>query len=435
MQYLIPSSSILAGAVRHALVDICGVPTAEITVSEEPAAPFGVQVNGQTYKGLLAMLHALRTVAVTAEQKEFLGCTGVAVPLVNQWVGVASILSVDATRTAIDAANSVAKTIYGDVEKQLAMMDGSTSSFLTGSSRATIADVLFFAAAHSHPSHTEVLPITMSWSIHAQNDAYLSSIASDAVKAAAASQSKSKDASKQTYVKPSEAEILRRRQEKENAKREKAAAAGTSSTGGDTGKSQNKAAETKHQDPTRKSTAKGSAAGNSKTQLGSDSLDIRVGRLTNLRRHPDADRLYVEEMNLGEETRVIVSGLVEHYSVEELEGTTCLVVYNMKPKALKGINSQGMVLCASNETQVRLVRPPADAKPGDRVRFGASASPATDTPPVPAAAEPLSGNKMTEVLSHLHTNGDGILCWKDEIAYHATAGVISIPEMKNCVVK
>lgn len=100
-------------------------------------------------------------------------------------------------------------------------------------------------------------------------------------------------------------------------------------------------------------------------------LDIRVGRINHLSRHPDADRLYVEKIDVGEADgfRTIVSGLVGHYEPEDLQGRLVLVLCNMQPRKMRGIASHGMVLCgvSSDSSKVELVEPPADAHPGDEV--------------------------------------------------------------------
>jgi len=99
-------------------------------------------------------------------------------------------------------------------------------------------------------------------------------------------------------------------------------------------------------------------------------LDIRVGKITKVSEHPDADKLYIEEIDVGEEEpRTIASGLKPYMNVEDLDGKLCLVLCNLKARKMVGIPSYGMVLCASNadHTEVRLVSPPIDAKVGERV--------------------------------------------------------------------
>ena len=99
-------------------------------------------------------------------------------------------------------------------------------------------------------------------------------------------------------------------------------------------------------------------------------LDIRVGRINKVWVHEDAEKLYCEEIDVGEdEPRLIASGLRPYLSEEDLDGRMVLVLCNLKARKLAGFPSHGMVLCASNEdhTEVKLVSVPVDAKIGERV--------------------------------------------------------------------
>jgi methionine--tRNA ligase beta chain len=99
-------------------------------------------------------------------------------------------------------------------------------------------------------------------------------------------------------------------------------------------------------------------------------LDIRVGRITKVWAHEEADKLYCEEIDVGEaEPRKIASGLRPYLSAEDLDGRMVLVLCNLKERKLAGFPSHGMVLCASNEdhTEVKLVSVPVDAKIGERI--------------------------------------------------------------------
>ncbi|KAL3935398.1 MAG: hypothetical protein SGBAC_009073 [Bacillariaceae sp.] len=99
-------------------------------------------------------------------------------------------------------------------------------------------------------------------------------------------------------------------------------------------------------------------------------LDIRVGRITKVWEHEEADKLYCEEIDVGEdEPRNVASGLKPYLKAEDMEGKLVLVLCNLKARKLVGFPSHGMVLCASNSdhTDVRLVNPPVDAKVGERI--------------------------------------------------------------------
>ncbi|MDR2634315.1 MAG: methionine--tRNA ligase [Treponema sp.] len=76
-------------------------------------------------------------------------------------------------------------------------------------------------------------------------------------------------------------------------------------------------------------------------------LDLRVAQILKVERHPKADKLYIETLELAGEERVIVSGLVPFYTPEELLGKRIILVYNLKPAKLRGVESRGMLLAAS----------------------------------------------------------------------------------------
>lgn len=100
-------------------------------------------------------------------------------------------------------------------------------------------------------------------------------------------------------------------------------------------------------------------------------LDIRVGKILSAEQHPDADSLYVEQIDLGdaEGPRTIVSGLAKYMSTEDLQGRMCTVLCNLKPAKMRGVVSEGMVLCGANDdtNTVELLEPPADAVIGERI--------------------------------------------------------------------
>lgn len=99
-------------------------------------------------------------------------------------------------------------------------------------------------------------------------------------------------------------------------------------------------------------------------------LDIRVGKIVEVAKHPEADALYVEKIDLGEETpRSVVSGLVNFVSEADMLNRMVVVLCNLKPTKFKGVESAGMVLCASidDPKQVEPLDPPSGSVPGDRV--------------------------------------------------------------------
>jgi methionyl-tRNA synthetase len=80
-------------------------------------------------------------------------------------------------------------------------------------------------------------------------------------------------------------------------------------------------------------------------------VDLRTAKIIAVEKHPSADKLYIEKIDLGAgEERTIVSGLVPYYTAEELLGRYVVVVYNLKEAKLRGVASRGMLLAASAKT-------------------------------------------------------------------------------------
>ena len=80
-----------------------------------------------------------------------------------------------------------------------------------------------------------------------------------------------------------------------------------------------------------------------------DKLDLRVGTILSAEKHPKADKLLVFQVQMGTEKRQIVSGVAEYFKPEDCVGQKVVVVANLKPRKLRGIESKGMLLFADNE--------------------------------------------------------------------------------------
>jgi methionyl-tRNA synthetase len=79
-------------------------------------------------------------------------------------------------------------------------------------------------------------------------------------------------------------------------------------------------------------------------------LNLKVGKILSVEQHPEAEKLYVETIDLGNsDVRQIVSGLKDYYSIEEMTGRYVVVVANLKAAKLRGVKSDGMVLLAEND--------------------------------------------------------------------------------------
>lgn len=84
-------------------------------------------------------------------------------------------------------------------------------------------------------------------------------------------------------------------------------------------------------------------------------IELVVGTVEKCEKHPDADKLLVSQINIGKETRQIVSGIADFYTPEDMIGKKVIVVSNLKPAKLRGIESQGMILAGSKKKMLELV--------------------------------------------------------------------------------
>lgn len=98
-------------------------------------------------------------------------------------------------------------------------------------------------------------------------------------------------------------------------------------------------------------------------------MDLRVGEVLEIEDVAGADKLYKLKIDLGTETRILVAGLKQHYTKQELDGKRCIVFCNLEPKKLKGIESKGMILAAVNDdhSEVKLIQPDGDIELGSKV--------------------------------------------------------------------
>jgi methionyl-tRNA synthetase len=98
-------------------------------------------------------------------------------------------------------------------------------------------------------------------------------------------------------------------------------------------------------------------------------LDLRVGKVIEASDHPNADKLIVLKVDLGDEQRQICAGIKGHYAPDQLVGKNLVLVANLAPRTMRGIPSQGMLLAAStpDHSRVIIVSPESDVPPGSRV--------------------------------------------------------------------
>jgi methionyl-tRNA synthetase len=97
-------------------------------------------------------------------------------------------------------------------------------------------------------------------------------------------------------------------------------------------------------------------------------LEMRIGTVTACEKVPKADKLLKLTVDLGTETRTIVSGIALHYTAEEMAGKQVVLVVNLAPRKMKGIESQGMILTAEDKDgKLRLLKPEEVVSPGSAV--------------------------------------------------------------------
>ncbi|HYJ62810.1 MAG TPA: methionine--tRNA ligase subunit beta, partial [Parafilimonas sp.] len=116
---------------------------------------------------------------------------------------------------------------------------------------------------------------------------------------------------------------------------------------------------------------KKSEIGNLKSQITYDDfakLDLRVGKILSAEKVEKADKLLKLEIDLGFEKRTIVSGIAQHFSAEEIVGKQVVVVANLAPRKMRGIESNGMILMAEDKSgKLHFINPENDIDAGSGV--------------------------------------------------------------------
>lgn len=99
-----------------------------------------------------------------------------------------------------------------------------------------------------------------------------------------------------------------------------------------------------------------------------DKIDLRIAEVIEAKKHPNADKLFVLQLSVGDEKRQVVSGIAKYYKPEELVGKKLILVANLKPIKLRGIESHGMILAASKGKKLTLASVLEDIKSGAAVK-------------------------------------------------------------------
>lgn len=97
-------------------------------------------------------------------------------------------------------------------------------------------------------------------------------------------------------------------------------------------------------------------------------IELKVARIKEVHDHPNADKLYVIVIDLGEKTKQIVAGIKNSYQKEELIGKQIVVVDNLEPAMLRGVESQAMLLAVQDEKGTFIIAPEREVQAGSVVR-------------------------------------------------------------------
>lgn len=96
-------------------------------------------------------------------------------------------------------------------------------------------------------------------------------------------------------------------------------------------------------------------------------VELKIATVKAAEPHPNADRLMILQVDLGAEQRQICAGIRNHYTPEDLVGKQIVVVANLETAKLRGMESQGMLLAASDEGRVIILAPEKSVQPGAKV--------------------------------------------------------------------
>ncbi len=96
-------------------------------------------------------------------------------------------------------------------------------------------------------------------------------------------------------------------------------------------------------------------------------LDIRVAKVLSAEKVEGSEKLLKLRVSLGEEERTLVAGIGKHYTPEELVGKKIVMLANLKPRKLFGIESQGMILAAGDGENLSVLLPERDVKEGSKI--------------------------------------------------------------------
>jgi len=96
--------------------------------------------------------------------------------------------------------------------------------------------------------------------------------------------------------------------------------------------------------------------------------ELKVAKIKEVQDHPNADRLYVLVVDIGDRTMQIVAGVKSSYQREQLVGRQIVLVDNLEPAVIRGVESQGMLLASSDENGISIISPDREVALGSMVK-------------------------------------------------------------------
>ena len=97
-------------------------------------------------------------------------------------------------------------------------------------------------------------------------------------------------------------------------------------------------------------------------------LDLRIGKILEVKLHPDAEKLYLLKVDIGERAISLVAGIKPFYGQDELVGKLIVVLVKLEPKNIRGFSSEGMLLAAQEKDDVSLIVSDKAVEPGAKIQ-------------------------------------------------------------------
>ncbi|XP_054876209.1 aminoacyl tRNA synthase complex-interacting multifunctional protein 1-like [Poeciliopsis prolifica] len=158
-------------------------------------------------------------------------------------------------------------------------------------------------------------------------------------------------------------------------------------------------------------------------------LDLRVGRILSVQRHPLAEAMSVQEVDVGENSpRTVVSKLGASQDLDQLRGSLGVFLCNMKASKMRGVASHGRLLCCCSDVITELLAPPSGSAPGDRITF-------LSYPGEPDGELPSKQRIWELLLPDLQVDGKGVANYKGCGFEVKGKGLCRAPSLTSCTIR